>query len=364
MPSLITKNGRQMWRGAVQVSPHPRSYKTFPGDQRGQKAALLWEAEERKRLLATVTGYLSIFEWLTKYLDFVEVNYRKATMAQAHKVCRSFIAHAGPYLQVADVTPRIVMGWLQAQAATSGHKANKYRAILSAAWTHGKFIEGFPQTMANPVLQAPRFKHDRQERHIPSEDDFWKVHEAAEGQDRVLLLAYLHLGARKTELYALRWHEVDWAANEVTLWTTKRKSGKQADRLPMTKQLREALRGWWEIRPVKESPFVFVHLSGHNAHRALYGEPITNRQGWLKRLCDKAKVTPFTTHAIRHLTASVLYRQGNPMAVIQSILRHTAPSTTERYIQSLHTSGALLGALEGLERRGEVVPMRREYERD
>ncbi len=46
------------------------------------------------------------------------------------------------------------------------------------------------------------------------------------------------------------------------------------------------------------------------------------------------------------MTASSLYQQGNSVGVIQSILRHKSPSTTERYLKTLgleHTRKALEG---------------------
>ena len=38
---------------------------------------------------------------------------------------------------------------------------------------------------------------------------------------------------------------------------------------------------------------------------------------------------------IRHLSASILYSLGYEVAVIQAILRHKSPSTTERYLRSI-----------------------------
>jgi len=65
----------------------------------------------------------------------------------------------------------------------------------------------------------------------------------------------------------------------------------------------------------------------------------------MENLCRRAKVKPFGFHGIRHLTASILYKKGYPLAVIQAILRHANPNTTARYIRSLgleETRGASL----------------------
>ena len=69
----------------------------------------------------------------------------------------------------------------------------------------------------------------------------------------------------------------------------------------------------WDFRPLVEVYTVFV--TG-----PYLGQPFTNRQHFMERLCKKAGVREFGFHAIRHLTASILYREGQPVAVIQSIL--------------------------------------------
>lgn len=53
------------------------------------------------------------------------------------------------------------------------------------------------------------------------------------------------------------------------------------------------------------------------------------------RLCDNVEVTPFGFHAIRHLSASILFNLGYEVGVIQQILRHKSPNTTERYLRSI-----------------------------
>ena len=60
--------------------------------------------------------------------------------------------------------------------------------------------------------------------------------------------------------------------------------------------------------------------------------------------------TAFRFHAIRHLTASILYRLGQPVSVIQAILRHKSPNTTALYLKSLGLEETR-GALESLSAR-------------
>lgn len=55
----------------------------------------------------------------------------------------------------------------------------------------------------------------------------------------------------------------------------------------------------------------------------------------MRRLCKSAGVNPFGFQSIRHLSASTLFKLGYELAVMQTILRHKSPNTTERYLRSI-----------------------------
>jgi integrase len=190
---------------------------------------------------------------------------------------------------------------------------------------------------------------------VPPEEDFWKVYDISEGQDRVMLLAYLHLAGRRKEIFNLTWADIDFGDNRVRLWTNKREGGnKESDWLPMTTELREALMQWWQDRPVKDSGHVFLCLDHIPVNEQFYGRPFTNRQHFMRRMCKRAGVKPFGFHAIRHLTASILYHKGYDVAVIQSILRHKSTTTTNRYLKSQTRPSSSHGPVPGSYRRWQM----------
>jgi integrase len=56
-----------------------------------------------------------------------------------------------------------------------------------------------------------------------------------------MLLAYLHLAARRNELFQLRWEDVDFGEAKVRLHTRKRQDGSlEYDWLPLTDELYNA----------------------------------------------------------------------------------------------------------------------------
>ncbi len=151
-----------------------------------------------------------------------------------------------------------------------------------------------------------------------------------------MLSAFLYLAARRGEIFRLQWTDVDFSNNRIRLGTRKRRDGTlEYDWLPMNTELKNQLQWWHENRVYKDSPYVFVCDEEYSFCREYCGEPFIMRRHYMHRMCEKAGVTPFGFHAIRHLVASKLYRMGKPLGAIQAILRHKSAGTTERYLKSL-----------------------------
>lgn len=129
------------------------------------------------------------------------------------------------------------------------YAANKDRKNLGTAWKWGlDYLEQWPKRL-NPILSIKKFPEKREPRYVPPEEDFWKVFELTSGQDRVMLLTFLHLAARRSEVFHLKWSDVDFSSKRIRLWTQKREGGNQeCDWLPMTTELRSVLLKWWEER--------------------------------------------------------------------------------------------------------------------
>jgi len=340
MPSKVIKNSKIRWLACVKKQDI-RKQRLF--DTRS--AALDWEAQMRRELEEenVQTRTVSLADWATEYLDYARAKFAEMTYREKRDVFKRFFRTINPDLPVEAFTARHALAYLQVQAEQrSGYASNKARKNLAAAWAWGIKYHGLP---ANPFMLVDRFPEERQPRYVPPEDDFWAVYEVAQGQDKVMLFAYLHLAARRSELFRLTWQDVDFALGRVRLSTRKRRDGSlEYDWIPMTSELKAMLLRWWESRPAKDSQNVFVCLDETSFTREYYGKAFQKRQHLMQRLCKRANVKPFGMHAIRHLTASTLYHAGQPVAVIQAILRHKSPSTTERYLKGLgleHTRQAL-----------------------
>lgn len=368
MATKTNRRGELRYRGQVKWKGKQIT-RWFGTTKQEHRKAVVWEEETRERVRkeaeTTLTDSLSFLQWGNEYLGYVKRRYVKKTYKEKQAVFKQFLLFAKEQdLELEEMSTPFALKYLQAQFdARSGYAANKDRKNLAAAWEWGrKYLESFPRERVNPFAAVEKFPEERKPRYVPPLEDFDKVIAEAEGQDQVMLLACLHLAARRGELFKLTWQDVDFINSQVCLSTRKTRNGSvKRVWLPMSTELRKELLWWWENRPYKKAKYVFIntHESHSPTHRP--GEPFVDRKRFMGSLCKRAEVEPFGFHAIRHLSASYLYRIGKPVSLIQKILRHEAPSTTERYLKSLgFDTEELKGAIEEFSRRepAEVIPLK------
>lgn len=309
-----------------------------------KKDALEWESEERRRDWSQPTSSVSLAAWSVAYLTYAK-RFQKSVQDEKARAFRLFFLRERPERLVTKYTPKDALEHIQEQRdLRTALAANKDLVHLKAAWNWGVKFMGLPSP--NPFVMVDPFPVERAKQYVPPEKDFWSVYDVASDRDRLLLLAYLHTGARKSELFRLRWEDVNFAASQVTLWTRKRKGGNlEPNELPMTGTLYDALLAH---KQTSDHENVFWSIKTGLAY--------TSNHHWLKRLCERAGVKYFSYHAIRRLTASILAAQDVPMVTIQAILRHQNLQTTERYIQRIDTLAPALKALEGRGRKTQKPP--------
>lgn len=323
------KDGK--WKAQVRKNGK-RKEKTFST----KKGALAWESKMRQSedvWEETVTTCL--IDWAETYLDYCRERFVKKTYEEKRSAFRRFFKVVSPDTPVENLTPGMVQAYLLEQKKQrSGNASNKDRKNLLAGWNWGGLYMT-PQLPGDNPFKTPKMPEIRKPRYVPSEEDFWKVLEMVNGQDKVMLMAFLHLACRRGEAFRLKWDDVDFDARRIRLWTRKRENGSyECEWLPMTEELQRNLRWWMRACPV-QADNVFVCLEDKMFCAEYYGGPFKERRHFMRRICDKAGVKPFGFHAIRHLSASALYHLGYSVSTIQTILRHKSPSTTELYLKSL-----------------------------
>ena len=313
-----------------------------------KRDAVAWEVQTRKELeeqeiqkaatTETVTDFLTL---CNRYLDDAKLRYIRKTYVEKKTLCKKLLKAWGN-LPVDQITPEMVQKYLADRAEKgSANLHNRDRKNLLAMWRWGMEILRVQQ---NPVAFIKPLPHDNQPQYTPSTEDVLRVIAVANREERIFLNCYLHTGARRSEIFRWTWNEdINFERREVRLGTRKTRDGSTSyEWLPMSDELYRELWSWWQDRPMKDSPYVFVSTS--NRH---HGRPFTTRRQFLAGLCKRAEVKEFGFHALRRYVASYLADTHKISSkTIQRILRHKNVTTTERYLQNINRDlGAVMNLL-------------------
>jgi integrase len=322
-----SRTGKLEWFARVTL-PDGKRVERKAATKREAKALETKLLAELESALPTSTG-TTLYDLFSKHLDHVKARFNAKSYDEKRRAFKSFLRAFPPTRKASEVTYGEVEGYLNKIAGgVSGHRANKHKIHLVRAYNWGIRALGLPEP--NP-WRVERYKEEKQPRYVPPLDDFWSVHEQGNAQERLMLLLALDLCARKNEILALTWEDVDFDQSarqpygKVRLWTNKRDGGREFDWLPMTQRLRDGLREQRYHTGLRQ--WVFLNSDT--------GTRYTWLSGMVGRLCGSAGVKPFGFHSLRHLGACLLDEAGEPLAYIQMMLRHKNATTTSNYLRSL-----------------------------
>ena len=133
----------------------------------------------------------------------------------------------------------------------------------------------------------------------------------------------LHTGCRRSELLQLEWSRVDLKERLLYLEGKHTKSGKRRS-IPLNRTAHAALidRGRFRATYCPASPWVFCYRSGERIQSVRHG---------FVEACNRAGITDFRIHDMRHCCAAWLVSSGVPLPEVRDLLGHCTVTMTEKY---------------------------------
>ncbi len=240
---------------------------------------------------------------------------------------------------LADVTPGLIGECRDKLSRTTNHYGerlspatlNRYLAAFSAGLKHA--VNEWQWLDDNPMRRVTKRAESRGRVRYLSEAERERLLAACRESDNPYLypavVLALATGARKGELFKLRWRNVDLERGVMTLWNTKAGDDRT---LPLPRPALEVLADCAKVQRIN-TDLVFP---GKTGRPAIIDKP------WREAL-ERAQVEDFRFHDLRHSCASYLAMNGATLAEIAEILGHKTLQMVKRYshLSEQHTAGML-----------------------
>jgi len=253
-------------------------------------------------------------EFAQQYLrDHCEVNHRSLKKSSAGRL-KTLGTHFNGKL-LSEITPQAIEKYkAERRQAVSPATVNRELACLKNFFN--KASEWNKWDGANPVRQVRMFKEDNQRERYLTRDEMSKLVESCNGVLKPLVVVALHTGMRRGELFGLRWEDIDF--EQGIIWLLVTKSGKRRN-IPMNDEVRRVLDS---IERHPKGPYVFCSKSGKR---------FEDVRRSFNRALQRAGITNFKFHDLRHTFASQLVMSGVSLNTVRELMGHSTLAMTQRY---------------------------------
>ncbi len=222
--------------------------------------------------------------------------------------------------------------------AKSTATLNRYMVAIAAVFTWAIEQRLTPKGWVHPCRGIKRLpENDGRVRFLDAEERA-RLFDACKASQypRLYAMALMAMktGARRGELLALTWRDMDLDAGIARLAKTKNGDRRTLVLLP---DVVEALRPFKSSDPAR---YVFGSV------RSKYQVP-TSIDSAFRDAMERAKIRNFKFHDLRHCCASYMAQAGVPLNVIAEVLGHRKLDMTRRYahLTTQTKAQAMLGAL-------------------
>jgi integrase len=312
------------WEGAIMLSG--RRYYVYAPTRAECRQKLLALLERHRRGQLTPPQRLTLQDFAERWLEGCRGRLRPKTLQSYQDAMRALLPLLGK-VRLDRLSP-----WHVHEALERLRREGRGTRFLQLAYGALSACLGEAVRLgllgANPVTQAPRPRHERQEGGDWSLQDMKRFLQAALEDERPLawgLALVLMTGLRVGELLGLRWEDIDWDAEALRVrrsisWVSsswridrpKTKAGERVVALPslalhlLERLPRDSVHLFWQQRPPAPKEV----------------------SGLMRQLCQRARVPRRPPRFLRRAHAALLTAAGADPKSLQKRMGHSQISTT------------------------------------
>ena len=259
------------------------------------------------------------------YLEYAKTN--KAESTYRNDKCR-IEAHLLPYfgdMILVQVTPQILESYKRErlEQGASPNTVNHELANLSHMF---RMAIRWGLIDRNPVSYVDKMKIPEKPKRFLSQVQIERLMEAADSSHIFpLIVTALHTGMRKSELFNLKWSDIDFDRMTITVqskddWHTKNYRSRTLQITPVLYDVLIEHRKQHLLNVQSEYAFTY---NGKKLR--------SNIKRSLARVMNKAGLNGVTLHTFRHTFASQLAMAGVSIKEVQELMGHRSFETTLQY---------------------------------
>ena len=236
------------------------------------------------------------------------------------------------------IKPIEVESWLRQLPLARG-SCSKIRNIMSVLFNHACRYELYSE---NPIHLVRQSSKRRRVPHILHVDEIKQLLNNVGSLPRLLIFLDVTTGLRQSELFGLRWSDLDFDGGEISVVRSvvhgvisRCKTESSAKPIPMDPLLAEMLKEWRKMtRYRSDDDWVFASKRA-KGKRPIWGQSIMRKQ--IHPAMEKLAINKrIGWHTFRHSYSTLLRHLGTDIKVQQDLLRHSsARLTLDTYTQSV-----------------------------
>lgn len=198
------------------------------------------------------------------------------------------------------------------QQIVSDASVNRELACLKSIFN--KAIE-WQKIKESPASRIKLFKERNARTRYLTEGELSRLLEQSSERLKAVIIIAINTGMRKSEMQNLRWEDINFTTNLITLEHTKNGERRY---IPINETVKKILLDQKEFG---KSEYVFIKSNG---------EPYNVRKSFETAL-KKADIKDFRWHDCRHTCASYLVMRGVDLNTVRELLGHKSLEMTLRY---------------------------------